>query len=391
MAYIHKKGGGAKRAKGLPLLCISILLSVVTANAQEQKVVLPKQTLSTKEVVREVSNQTDYNFAINHTQFDDYRVIYFPKMTLTLREVLNQLITGTNLTYLIKHRQILILALDDDNRKVQEQEKAPVKTPDKVLTPRVTKTPPVTPVATPDYNFEQEVARHAALITQDEAKEIPKEAPKEIIKEIPEGTFTSFTAHYSGQESALVYTTNEIGHLYLTQQRSLPAIGAKVNLLYGAVALAPNIALEVGLSRRTTLDLSVAFNLWKKDKTYETNKMVHLIAKPEFRYWLCERFNGHFFGVHPFYWDYNVSGKDIPLLFDKEYRYEGNAFGAGISYGYHWMWGKRWGMEFNVGAGASFMKYKKFEAVECGEKLGDFRKKYFGPTSAGIKIMYLIK
>ena len=376
------------------LLCAFILLRTVVVTAQEQKIQLSRQTLSAKEAIAEIKNQTDYIFAINHSQFDDSRTIYFPKQTLTIREALNHIVMGTNHTYQIKNKQILILTLSQKHPEVplKEAEKKAVT----VSQSPIAYQPPAGEYAPANNErFEREVQEYTSrLITP---KEKPKEeriVEKEETAELnpPEHPLphTNKSYTYLSSTQMLPQTGEEIGHLQPKRLRSQPTVGAKVNLLYGIAALAPNLALEFGLSRKLSLDLSVAWNPWK-DKVEETNKMVHLIVKPELRYWLCERFNGHFFGVHPFYWDYNVSGKDIPLLFDKEYRYEGHAFGGGVSYGYHWMWNKRWAMEFNAGIGASFMKYKKFEAEECGEKLGDYKKKYFGPTAAGIKLMFMIK
>lgn len=166
----------------------------------------------------------------------------------------------------------------------------------------------------------------------------------------------------------------------------------KTNLLYTGVAQAPNLGMEIGLGKRSTLDVWGAYNPWNLDGTDENNKkMVHMIIQPEYRYWLCEKFNGHYFGVHALYSTYNVSETAVPLLFEKEFRYEGNAFGAGVSYGYHWMWGKHWGMEFNIGFGVANLEYKKFDCAKCSEELGTFKKTYIGPTKAGITLVYVIK
>ena len=170
-----------------------------------------------------------------------------------------------------------------------------------------------------------------------------------------------------------------------------PFIAVKVNLLYGAT-LTPNLAGEIGLGRRTTIEVSGGNNRGNLNGSEEDNKkLVHWIVKPEFRYWLCERFNGHFFGAHGFYGKYNVSGHDMPLLFDKEYRYEGRAIGGGISYGYHLVLGRRWGLEFNAGVGVASLKYEKSDCIKCGNVIEEATKTYFGPTAAGIKLVFIIK
>lgn len=171
-----------------------------------------------------------------------------------------------------------------------------------------------------------------------------------------------------------------------------PLLAVKTNLLWWAARGTWNIAGEVGLGKQTSLELSGGNNRWNFDGSAENNKkLAHWIIKPEFRYWLCERFNGHFFGVHALYSKYNVSGYDIPLLFEKEYRYEGKAYGAGISYGYHLPLSKRWGVEFNVGAGAVQMNYKKYACEKCGTQEGEYKKTYLGPTELGLKVIYMIK
>ena len=108
-------------------------------------------------------------------------------------------------------------------------------------------------------------------------------------------------------------------------------IAVKTNLLYWATST-PNIGFEFGLGKRTTLDLVGGYN-----------------------------------------------------------RYEGWATGIGISYGYTWILGKRWNLEANIGAGYIYTKYDKYECKTCGRFKGNQKKHYFGPTKAGISLIYIIK
>ena len=79
-------------------------------------------------------------------------------------------------------------------------------------------------------------------------------------------------------------------------------VGIKTNLAHWASA-SPNLGLEIGLGKQTTLDISAGFNPFKfsKDKQWK-----HWLVQPEFRYWTCERFNGHFLGVHLIGGGFNV-------------------------------------------------------------------------------------
>lgn len=172
-------------------------------------------------------------------------------------------------------------------------------------------------------------------------------------------------------------------------------VAVKTNLLYGATTFTPNLGIEIGLGRHTTLDVSGSYNWFNlKEKRNNNKKSVHWIVQPEFRYFLCEKFNGHFFGVHALYSNYNIGGHNLPMLFgkgSKAFRHEGNAYGAGLSYGYQLMLNRSWNLEFNVGVGYLHLQYDKYDCPTCGNKLGRETKNYFGPTKAGISLIYIIK
>ena len=81
-------------------------------------------------------------------------------------------------------------------------------------------------------------------------------------------------------------------------------IAVKTNLLYGGLSQTPNIGVEWGISPKLTVDLWGVYNPFPLGKNgYGSNnrKMKHWLIQSELRYWLCERFNGHFFGGHLFY------------------------------------------------------------------------------------------
>lgn len=172
-------------------------------------------------------------------------------------------------------------------------------------------------------------------------------------------------------------------------------VGIKTNLLYGAVAYTPNLGVEIGLGDRTTLDLAAGYNPWKREnQNLDSKKLVHLMVQPEFRYYFCERFNGHFIGVHGLYSEYNIRNHNLPMLFgsdSKHNRFDGNAYGGGVSYGYQLLLGYHWNLEFEVGIGYAHLNYDKYDCQKCGVKVGNYTKNYFGPTKAGISLVFLIK
>lgn len=180
---------------------------------------------------------------------------------------------------------------------------------------------------------------------------------------------------------------------YTANISELPSLAVKTNLLYDAALLTPNLSVEIGLGKRTTLEVGGSYS-WKglNGRSLENNKKrVHMILKPEFRYWLCERFDGHFFGVHALYTRYNIGTTRVPMLFESKYRYDGHGFGGGITYGYHWAFAKRWGLEFAVGVGVVQMNYDRFDCAACSTESQPMKKTYFGPTNAAINLVFLIK
>lgn len=169
----------------------------------------------------------------------------------------------------------------------------------------------------------------------------------------------------------------------------------KTNLLQGAVAFAPNLGVEYALNNKSTIELTGALNHWGLDGSATNNKkLVHWILQTEYRYWLGKSFYGHFFGVHALGGKYNISAHTLPNLFwggdlmESQYRYDGWMMGAGVSYGYHLRFARHWGVEFNIGIGVAHLRYDKYDCIRCGRKLNTENRTYFGPTKAGISLIY---
>lgn len=172
-------------------------------------------------------------------------------------------------------------------------------------------------------------------------------------------------------------------------------VGVKTNLLYGASAFAPNLGVQIGLGERTMLDISGGYNWFNRSGDRNGNKKrVHWLVQPEYRYFLCEKYNGHFFGVHALFGQYNIGGLNLPMLFgkgSKELRHDGWAAGAGVSYGYQLMLGKNWNVEFNVGVGYARLKYDTYNCAKCGSRMEEGKtRNYFGPTKAGVSLIWII-
>ncbi len=163
----------------------------------------------------------------------------------------------------------------------------------------------------------------------------------------------------------------------LPRMASAQDVALKTNGLYW-LATTPNLGLEVALSRKVTLDLSAAYNPWtfKDDK-----KMRFWLAQPEVKYWLCEKFEGHFLGVH-------LHGAQYFGGF-KEKRYDGYLAGGGLSYGYDWILSPHWNIEAEVGIGYARLWYEESPRILCEKCVVNKRKDYFGLTKLAVSVVYI--
>ena len=118
---------------------------------------------------------------------------------------------------------------------------------------------------------------------------------------------------------------------------------------FGQWSPTPNLGVEVALWPKWTLDIDGYWNPFK----YSENKFTKFWAvQPELRYWFCNKFNGHFIGLHGQYVDYERFGM-------RKYVYEGKFYGTGLSYGYALSLGHRWKLEGNIGFGWNNVQHDK--------------------------------
>ena len=252
------------------------------------------------------------------------------------------------------------------------------------------------------------------------------------------------------------------------QQSVAQDMALKTNLLYDATTTI-NLGYEVALNHKTTLDIWMNYNPWtlgrkwvglyeqelntnSESASQRDSKLKHLAIQPEIRFWTCEKFNGHFFGVHLHGGMFNVGALKLPFSMGRykdakgEYlgtfpvtmtplghpnikvqgvgyhpskeaypglggnietndeiwgnadrdgvyvnSFEGWFAGAGVSYGYHLIVSPRFSMEFTLGVGYAYLKYEKSRCTDCKRKLGDETDHYFGPTRAGLSLVYMLK
>lgn len=169
-------------------------------------------------------------------------------------------------------------------------------------------------------------------------------------------------------------------------------VALKTNMLHD-VLLSPNVGVEVGVAPKWTVGLDGELNLWKVN----SHLWKHMFLQPEARYWFCQRFAGHFVGVHALggiynfgnidALDFNFLGSDFRKL--KTQRYQGWAVGGGIEYGYAHPLAKHWTLEGVIGVGWLYTRFDSYPCANCGSKLDSNKShNYYGPTKLALNLVY---
>lgn len=183
--------------------------------------------------------------------------------------------------------------------------------------------------------------------------------------------------------------------LQTTQSAKAQSVELRTNLLYWGTTT-PNAGIGVRVGDHWSLSLQGGHNpfrfpQWRDaDENVYNPKLLHWGVMPEAKYWLCRAYERSYIGLYGLYGQYNVGGLRMidPL---RATRYEGYAYGGGISYGYHFAVGKRCGLELSLGIGYARLCYRRCDAYVCGD-IGDYRyRNYWGPTKAEISFVYFIK
>ena len=344
----HKKSIFMPR-NGIRLLLLTVCVAGLSAvRASGQAVSLQAKEVTAQQAIEQIESQAGLIVGVNHRNFDTSRSITVSSLNVQAEDLLRQMVSSTGHTYIRKGRHVIIV---------------------KAEAPKIVERLDGQPMGVPQS---ERIA----------ARTVQRPAPVEVV----------YTDIYHKDDK--VYAVTADGPVVFERVGGQqPGFALKTNLLYGAATLTPNIGVEIGIGRKTTLEIAGGWNPWKLKGSFGDNKkLVHRYIRPEFRWWTCERFNGHFFGIHAIGANFNVSQYDIPFLdFKKEYRYQGNALGGGLTYGYSLMISPVVSLEFSIGAGVLWLDYDRYDCEKCAEEKQSFTKTRFAPTKAGISLVFILK
>lgn len=139
-----------------------------------------------------------------------------------------------------------------------------------------------------------------------------------------------------------------------------------------------NAEVSMTLDRKWSLHLPVYYNpfVFKDNK-----KLQNFTLMPGVRYWLLESYVNGFIGVNATGSKYHITWKDS--------RYEGKAFGLGISAGYAWLLSPRWNLEIEGGIALVRADYTEYECQECRRQKGEYSRWIAVPNKLALSLIYL--
>ena len=200
--------------------------------------------------------------------------------------------------------------------------------------------------------------------------------------------------------------------LLITGVTAMGQVGIKTNLA-GWATTTTNIGVEFGIGQHSTIQAIGNLNPWN----FSNDRHFHAwMAQPEYRYWFCSKFNGHFIGFHALGGEYNAMRINFPLkslifggdAYDVNTNFpasdhqagwpditgdnagrhvEGWFIGGGISYGYQWILSKHWNFEASIGIGYAYSPLKYIG--RCQQTIDKRNLHYVGLTNAQLSFMYI--
>lgn len=150
--------------------------------------------------------------------------------------------------------------------------------------------------------------------------------------------------------------------------------------LIGLATTNLNAELSMTLNRTWSLHVPVQYNPFV---FAENRRFQNLTVMPGIRYWFRETYAGSFAGVYALASRFHVGN-----LWD-DFRYDGHAFGGGISYGKAYTLSPRWNFEWEVGAGVVWADFEKYACKQCGARFGNKSGVYITPTKVSASLIYL--
>lgn len=137
------------------------------------------------------------------------------------------------------------------------------------------------------------------------------------------------------------------------EEPSRPHFALKTNALLLATT-SPNLAFEVAVGDRFSVELPVSVNFWLLGNA----SLQHVALFPALKYWLGnEPFSSDYVGVYVGYVNYDFGNIDMFGDNIGRYWYDGNLYSAGVLYGNRFNLSRHFALEAEIGMGYVYLKH----------------------------------
>lgn len=162
-------------------------------------------------------------------------------------------------------------------------------------------------------------------------------------------------------------------------------VAVRTNLLYDAFLL-PTLGVEWRVNRDWSVKLDGSLSWWGSN----SDKVQKIwLLNPEVRWYLL-RDRRFYVGASGSYGEYNIYKYPLGSLLSKDTGYQGTLWSAGVTVGYQLCLSRYFSVDFNLGLGYTRSKYDSFGMTDGVRvsKERDKSKNFFGPTQAGISLVW---
>ncbi|OKZ14960.1 MAG: hypothetical protein BHV81_16760 [Butyricimonas synergistica] len=173
--------------------------------------------------------------------------------------------------------------------------------------------------------------------------------------------------------------------LPMVSQSETYRFALRTNLLYDAMLL-PTLGVEWRVNRDWSVKLDGSLSGWGSNR----DKVQKIwLLNPEVRWYLL-RDRRFYVGASGSYGEYNIYKYPVGSLFSKDTGYQGSLWSAGVTVGYQLCLSRHFSVDFNLGLGYARSKYDSFGMTDGVRvsKERDKSKNFFGPTQAGISLVW---
>lgn len=187
-------------------------------------------------------------------------------------------------------------------------------------------------------------------------------------------------------------TTGKMKKLYLilVSLAAVPLLAQAQQWSVGINALdAANVGTlsaegSVAASRHITVNASARINPWTfAEGTPDQKQHRHQTYAAGIRWWPWNVYSGWWMGAKAQFQEYNRGG------FRSRETEEGDAYGAGLSFGYTWMLHEHVNLEAGAGVWGGYRTYTVYACPTCGRKTDEGAKWFFLPNEAILSLVFV--